>query len=275
MPRSFAILAGGLRLLARISPSLAGRAAADLFMTPRRFDRPAREDELLASATPFAIPFQGTLQAWRWGSGSPVLLLHGWEGRGAQLAQVVPRLTAAGHSVVAFDAPGHGLSTGKRSSLPEFAAALQEVARVTGAPHAVVAHSLGCAATTLAIRDGLRASRLVYFAPPLEPIDYTVRFCNAFGLNGEVALQLQRSIAKKFQRKWSDYSLADAAPTMSTPLLVIHDRDDEDTYLSEGAALAATWPGARLLTTEGLGHRRILRDPATVEAAVRFILGEG
>jgi hypothetical protein len=42
-------------------------------------------------------------------------------------------------------------------------------------------------------------------------------------------------------------------------ILVVHDRDDDDTYWTEGAALAEAWPGAQLLTTTGLGHRRILR----------------
>ena len=36
-------------------------------------------------------------------------------------------------------------------------------------------------------------------------------------------------------------------------------------------ALAAAWPGAGLVTTQDLGHVRILRDPAVVEAAVSFV----
>jgi hypothetical protein len=36
--------------------------------------------------------------------------------------------------------------------------------------------------------------------------------------------------------------------------------------------IAAAWPGARWLMTRGLGHRRILRDPATVQAVVDFIV---
>jgi hypothetical protein len=35
--------------------------------------------------------------------------------------------------------------------------------------------------------------------------------------------------------------------------------------------IAAAWPGARFMKTQGLGHGRILRDPAVVEAAVAFI----
>ena len=58
---------------------------------------------------------------------------------------------------------------------------------------------------------------------------------------------------------------------MNTPLLVVHDRDDRDTFWSEGAALVKAWPGARLMTTEGLGHRRILRDKGVIEDVTQFI----
>ena len=35
--------------------------------------------------------------------------------------------------------------------------------------------------------------------------------------------------------------------------------------------VAAAVPGARIELTEGLGHRRILRDPAVVTRAVAFV----
>lgn len=42
--------------------------------------------------------------------GSIVLLVHGWGGCVYSFAELIPALTAAGHRVVAFDLPGHGLS---------------------------------------------------------------------------------------------------------------------------------------------------------------------
>jgi hypothetical protein len=39
----------------------------------------------------------------------------------------------------------------------------------------------------------------------------------------------------------------------------------------QGNAVAQHWPGARLLTTQGLGHRRILQDAAVTAAAAAFI----
>ncbi len=41
----------------------------------------------------------------------------------------------------------------------------------------------------------------------------------------------------------------------------------------QGAALAQAWPRARLLSTEGLGHGRILQSETVQHAAADFIAG--
>jgi pimeloyl-ACP methyl ester carboxylesterase len=274
-PLSLTVMRGALKLLSATAPGVASRVAADLFMTPRRFSAPKREQEVLAQGTPFTVKLGASteVRAWRFGAGPAVLLTHGWEGRGSQLTPFVAPLVERGYSVVTFDAPGHGASPGSRSSLPHFAWALRGVADAIAADtpaHAIIAHSLGCAAATLALREGLSVNRAVYLAPPLNPVEYTARFGDILGLDDATIRGLQKRIEERFARKWSDYSLGESARTMTTPLLVVHDREDRDTFWSEGAALAEAWPGARLLTTEGLGHRRILRDAGVIEAVVQF-----
>lgn len=274
LPLSF--LRGTLGLLSRAAPATASRIATELFLRPRRHQRPERERQALASAEPFEVPVgvSEVVRAWRWGSAArTVLLVHGWEGRGAQLAAMIPALSAAGFSIVTFDAPAHGASPGSRSSLPQFTWSLRCVAAMVS-PEAIIAHSFGCAATTLALRDGLPLARAVFIAPPLEPSDYIQRFAGIVGINAAVARQVSLRIERRFLRKWSDYSLARTAPTMTTPLLVVHDRSDQETFWHEGKALADTWSGATLLTTTGLGHRRILRDPGVIEAVTQFVAGE-
>ena len=261
------------RLLTRVSPSAASKMAVELFRTPRRYDAPQRERDALAAATPFHIRLGAStrIQAWSWGEGPAVILVHGWEGRGSQMAQFAAPLVENGFRVVTFDAPAHGRSTGRRSSLPHFTWALRGIAASTGTPHAIVAHSLGCAATTLALRDGLETGRAVFIAPPLEPSEYTRQFGDIFGLDEDVVTGLQRRVEERFLRPWSDYSLAATAPRMKTPLLVVHDRDDNEVRHFAGERLASLWPDARLVSTEGLGHRRVLRDPEVIREVVEFV----
>jgi pimeloyl-ACP methyl ester carboxylesterase len=274
-PLSLQVLRGAMKLLSRTAPGVASRVAADLFMKPRRHQTPERERKLLADAVAFDVPLgeSSILKAWRWGNGGKVVILvHGWEGRGSQLAPFAQPLVDAGYTVVTFDAPSHGASSGTRSSLPHFTWALRGIADAVDAPHAIVAHSLGCAATTLALREGFRTERVVFLAPPLNPSDYTEQFGEILGLDDRTIRGFKLRIEERFLRKWSDYSLAATARAMTTPLLVIHDREDTETRWSGGAALAEVWPGARMMTTEGLGHRRILRDPDVIDAAVKFIV---
>ena len=53
----------------------------------------------------------------------------------------------------------------------------------------------------------------------------------------------------------------------------MHDRLDKEVPWEHGETFARAWPGARLVTTVGLGHRRILDDAAVVRASVAFIAG--
>ena len=267
------LLRGGFRLLSTVSTSAASRMAFEVFRTPRRFRTPPRERELLAGATPFEMQLDRsiTLRAWRWGHGPAVLLAHGWEGRGSQMATFAAPLVHAGFSAIAWDAPGHGASTGRQSSLPHFAWALRRVAELNGPVHAVIAHSLGCAAATVALRDGAAIPRAVFIAPPLNPADYTRQFGEMFGLGDDVVQGLRDRVEERFLRKWDDFSLGAIAPQMTAPLLVVHDRDDVDTPWSGGSRLAELWPGARLMTTEGLGHRRVLREDKVLAGVLGFL----
>ena len=72
-------------------------------------------------------------------------------------------------------------------------------------------------------------------------------------------------------RAWSAFDVAALAPSLAAPLLMIHDRGDAEVPWQHGLAITRSWPGAGLLTTDGPGHRRILRDPDVVAAAVAFM----
>jgi pimeloyl-ACP methyl ester carboxylesterase len=82
---------------------------------------------------------------------------------------------------------------------------------------------------------------------------------------------MRRGLERRFGIPWTEFDVLAAARTMSASLLVVHDRDDRDVALADGEAIAAAWPGARLVVTDGLGHRRIVHDPEVVSEAVAFL----
>jgi pimeloyl-ACP methyl ester carboxylesterase len=266
-----AFLKSGLDLTARLSPSWAAGLAARLFMTPRRHKRPVREVALLERAQALP-PDESGLAIWRWGSGPAVILAHGWEGRGAQLGAFVDPLVSAGFSVIAYDAPAHGASPGRTASLIDFRDALRQVAHRVGQVHAVIAHSFGAPATQMALDKDISAQCVVFIAPPSR-FDGFEKFVDVFQLSEDVKDKMQRRLEESVGVRFADLDPISVAHRMITPLLVVHDSDDQEVSIDSGVAIASAWPGASLRETRGLGHRRILRDPTVVRTVVDFIGG--
>ncbi len=261
----------GMVAMGALAPPLAARISERLFMTPPRHRSPDRELEALTGAEPLAFPFQGgRLQAWRFGEGPAVLLVHGWGGRGGQMTPLVPALLEKGCSAVTFDAPAHGLSSGWLASAPLFGEAAAEVAARVGA-RAAIGHSMGAAGLSVALVRGLPLDAAVFVAPPRNPAGFFEAFCRALGLRPGVELAARERLERRVGMPLVEFDMPRMAGKLSTPLLVVHDRDDREIPWTDGAAIAAAWPGARMVTTEGLGHRRILGDPSIAAHAASFV----
>lgn len=272
-PRAPWALRLGLGAAEALAPPLAARLGERLFLTPPRHAAPRREREALAAAVPFEIPFRrGHLRAWRFGEGPAVLLVHGWGGRGGQMSGFAPALAQEGCSAVAFDGPGHGGSSGRLASVPLFAEAVTAVAQQIRA-RAAIAHSMGAAGTGMALLSGLDLEAAVFLGPPRSPAPFFRRFCSALDLGPGLRDAVERRLERRFGLPLDDFDMPRMAGGLSTPLLVIHDRGDAEVPWSDGAAIAAAWPGADLEMTEGLGHRRILRHAGVAARAAAFVAG--
>lgn len=262
-----------------LSDELGTSLAERLFTSPRRHPRPERERAILASGKRFSVEvllrsprWEGArtrVTAWRWGVGPTVLLVHGWEGRGSQLGALVEPLVAAGLSVVAFDAPGHGSSPGNRLYLTDHADVIIDVAAAVGPVHAIVAHSFGAAATLLAhARGGVDAPRNVMLAPNVLIEDSVQRFAKLVALDENDRGALEDNLAVHSGVGIEALRIDRLIGHRDASMLVIHDRDDREVPVLHGERLAALWPNARLELTSGLGHRRILRAPAVIAQVV-------
>jgi pimeloyl-ACP methyl ester carboxylesterase len=268
-----------------VSDDLGTSFAERLFTTPRRHRRPDRERAVLASGRELVVDVtlraprwhgaQCTVAAWRWGIGPTVLLVHGWEGRGSQLGALVEPLVAAGLSVVAFDAPGHGDSPEHRLYLTDLADSVADVAASVGPLHAIVAHSFGAAAALLAhARSGVSAARNVMIAPNVLIDDSIRRFARVVGLDDSDRCALEQRLLEHTGVAPSSLALDQLVGARDAALLVVHDRGDREVPFEHGERLAAAWPDAELRATTGLGHRRVLRDPEVIAATVDFVRQE-
>jgi pimeloyl-ACP methyl ester carboxylesterase len=259
----------------RLAPGLAARWALRVWCTlPRNGGR--RRDERPGPGETSVVALSGrrSVTVETWGAGEPVYLAHGWGGWRGQLGAFVAPLVAAGRRVVAFDAPSHGESAPghlgpRRSTAVEIAEAFVAVTAAHGTPTAVVAHSLGCTTTALAVRDGLTVGKLAFVAPSASVASMTIGLARALGYGRRTGVRFDRRLEALAGRPVSDFDLTTMAPPV--PTLVVHDRHDKEVPYADGVRVADAWPAARLHTTESLGHQRILRDPAVVAEIAAFV----
>ena len=265
-------LRAGFRLAATVAPPLAARWAERVFGSPPRLE--ARLSPVHAAGHRFYVS-SGVhrLAVWSWGDGPTALLLHGWAGRSEQLAAFVQPLLAAGFSVVAPDAPGHGGSTGESSSVLAFADTIAAVAARVGPVHAFVGHSAGAAAGALAMHRGVAVRRAVFLAPVASLTDVVRRFAWELHIPPWTAEVMRRRFEARLGVPMSQVDVPALARGASTPLLVFHDPADREVPWHDAAAIAQAWPGARLVDVPRVGHNRILREPAVVAQAVSFLAG--
>ncbi|BCJ35171.1 hypothetical protein Athai_26740 [Actinocatenispora thailandica] len=267
----------------RLVPALGGRRAALLWCTPpagrgrRRDDRPAlpSRHDVLRTGRGQRI----AVESWGPERAAPVYLVHGWGGWRGQLGAYVEPLVTAGHRVVAFDSPGHGDSGPgalgpRRVTAAEMVDALAAVVAELGPPAGVLAHSLGCATSLVALSDGMAPAPLAFVAPAADPLGRLGEFTAAIGAGSRVEAALRRRLTTLAGRPLADFDVAAAsAPPHCPPMLVVHDRQDREVPFEQGRRLADRWPAGALMVTDGLGHQRILRDTAVIARVTAFLSG--
>ena len=262
--------------LQRMSRNLASLLALRIFLTPpptktsrweRSFEQQGTQDFVELDGKRLRVLFHGT------GAGT-VLLVHGWGSRGTHLGSYAESLAKAGYRVCTMDGPAHGQSTGSGTDMIEFAQAIARVARHVGGVDVIVGHSFGAACTLLAIeRFGLRTGKLVLISCFADAVFITESFARFFRIGQSVIRAMRHRVEHRYGNQWTWEQLAPARliKAYSRPVLVIHDESDVEVPFEHARALCKNHGNARLVSTQGQGHRKILRDKKAIAATVAFL----
>jgi pimeloyl-ACP methyl ester carboxylesterase len=278
----------GMRLLRlsfattqKLWPALAVRAAYRLFGTPLPPKWAARRHAWRAEWQPDSLPFEDasitlhTRPDFANAHAPMVVLVHGWGGHAGQMLALANAVAAQGWQPVLAEMPAHGQSEGRVSNLPQFARAIDYLharLREQGhTVHAVVAHSMGANASAFAVSRGLPVERLVLIAPPASALEFTRLFGRVFGLSEATRAAMQRRVETREGVLMSQLEPPAVGPRIHVPTLVVHDRGDRVNAFADGQAYQATIRGARLVDTQGLGHRKLLKDTDVLRAVVDFL----
>ncbi len=206
------------------------------------------------------------------GTGSVVLLIHGWEGSAYSLSVIARRLLDQGLRVVLFDLPAHGFSPGRKTNLVEIGSIIQQLAVDEGNFLALVGHSFGAACAGHAIKSGVAADHFVSISAPTS-MDFIInRFCTIVGASEKTKKGLIRNLEVILQGPYEQESLTELAAGFTQKGLIIHDRKDRMVPYSQAEEFSSAWPGAGVLDTNRLGHSRILQDEDVIQAVALHIL---
>jgi hypothetical protein len=248
------------QLFGPLFPNLFSRWAYFLWTRTHRYPEPAREKRMRSQASEHSLSVNNhEIKAWSWGEGPLVLLIHGWNGRGMQLAGFVEPLLKSGYRVMSFDAPGHGLSPGRHSSLPDIRDVILHIGEHDGPVHAAIAHSFGVACLSASIIEGFQCTAVIALSSPGGYQSLIEGYARYLHMPGAVTEQLKTTIMSRIDGAfWEDFSPAGATGKLPRHCLVVHDADDRTVHWRVGETLARRWPNAEFFLSKGLGHRRLL-----------------
>ena len=260
-----------LGLFGRVAPKKAARFLADAISRPRGRN-PTQPWELATGSIGHQVELRTGLHARSWGKKGPlVLALHGWRGRTTQFRPLAARLVEKGLRMVALELPGHGISVGDSATPRQLGELIVEVERIVGPVHAAIGHSFGGAALGAGLVYGFRPKRLVIVSSPTRVSRIPVLLAKSAGLPQPAMKEFVRILDHEAGRPSAELDLVSTAPRSGIPALLIHDLEDAVIPYNEAEALANAWPGLKVMTTSGRGHRDILSAPEGIRAIVQFI----
>jgi len=278
-----------------LSPSDFAKSLIEKLSNGQAMPLRPQDAALLEGAQAFRFGPEDSRCAWTVGEGPLVLMIHGWGGRGVQMAPLARSLALAGFRCVFFDAGGHGDSRREPIGFDLFindAAALTK--HVAEPVFAWIGHSAGGLGTMAArALRGLEAERYVCIAAPLFPYVPIETIKQKFAPSKQVIDLVKRALAAQFETNWPaleaggvfqpglarNARAGDAqarngarhATRHARKLLLAFDIDDERVRHADAERIAEVWPGARIVKTEKFGHNKILQSPEVLTQTLAFL----
>lgn len=246
--------------------------AYQAFLSNRQNPRSAKESKLLSGGIPFETKVEDRrVVGHTFGEGKPVLLMHGWGGRGTQFLRYIDPLVERGYKVILPDAPGHGDSEGEWSTMFYFGRTVKKISELWDL-HASVNHSISATATPWAISQGAKIPRLVLIAPTCEVKTFFEKFVERTGIDEAMSqLVFNRWVEEYGLDTLTNASVHHTIQFAPNKGLVVHDTDDTEASVEDGRRIHSLWNGSEYMETSGLGHLLILRNEAVVDRIVKFI----
>jgi len=247
-----------LNVLSYIFPKKATQIAYELFSEPRdgKLSKTKLPD-ILKEAEKETYEHKGAhFQTYTWkGNENVALLVHGWESNASRWENLLPYLKKSGSTIIALDAPGHGLSGGKEFNIPQYAAFIDILVQKFK-PKYLIGHSLG-GKTCLYYQSVYQHDSIEKMVILGSPSDFKIildNYITLLSLNSKISKGLENHYHKHFNLTLDDFSGKLFASRIKAKGLVAHDIEDTIVLLEEGKKIASAWTDSVFIETKGLGH---------------------
>jgi pimeloyl-ACP methyl ester carboxylesterase len=225
-----------------------------------------------------------------YGSGAPVILLHGGLGHSGNWGYQVPDLVESGYRVLLIDSRGHGRST--RDFRPyTYELMASDVLAVMDALNIDKAGFLGwsdgaCTALILASKVPDRVAGVFFFACNMDPsgakeiLEFTPILSRCINRHAQDYAQLSLTpdqfdafteavgLMQKTQPNYSSNDLAE----IHVPVAIVHSEHDEFIKREHAEYLARSIPNAEFIYLRGVSHFAPLQRPKQFNRAVLAFL---
>lgn len=258
-----------------LNPYWGMRLAAFFFSKPFRYKRPKRELPIFSRAqrsTYLVQKLNKTVWCYHWsGKGPKIVLVHGWSSRATNFYEIIEKLILLDYNVYAFDAVAHGESKGIITNIPELIKTLEELIQEWGPVEAILGHSGGGFASAYVVAQNPRIKKLILISPFNKVTDVFKKYFEMIQLGEKARLLMIGYFTKLTGKKVQELSGELSAQAIRAKTLVIHDRKDKEVQVEDSIDIAKNLKNGQLILTEGLGHRRILRDEMVINKLVSFL----
>jgi len=251
------------RSLRIIAPNIAMKLARKVLLVPSK-----RQNKWPSHVERFSVPTRhGNMQAYKYGEGKSVWLIHGWSGSGYQFWPLMQKLADKGFCTITFDLPAHGFSDGKYSSLPKMIQSFDDISQSLFEPSLVITHSMG--ASVLANCQWFQKydRDVMLIAPLLETYNLLQSAVDNTGFDQVLFNNIIDEVRKNENMDVPSLNAIPLFKNFSGNLKIIHDMTDKFAPLDISKILAKE-TGAQLHITDKLGHGRILRSQSVSDMAV-------
>ena len=263
-----------INLLSYWNPEKASLLAYQLFSNPR-VGRLTKENlpQVLKDAVAETIHVDGNyFQTYTWkGSATVTLLIHGWESNASRWEKFLPHLMKSGNTIIAVDAPAHGLSGGKEFNVPQYAAFIDVLIR-THQPKHIIGHSIGGTASMYYQHHytNHNLEKMVLLGAPSDFRILIENYVKMLSLNKAVSDFLINRPKEKFRIDIEDFSGVKFLKNSRLQGFIAHDVGDTVVAFTEAKKLASSWKHATFIQTVGLGHS--MHDNELYEKIIQFLI---